>query len=96
MRKVGLETILSANNNLEVSVQTVFKAAAIAVFGATLVAGCTDNQGVNAATGALAGAAVGSQLGSGSGTTAATLAGAAIGATVGANACGGQNQPPCS
>ena len=50
------------------------------------VSGCTDNQGINAATGGLAGAAVGSQIGQGSGRTAATLAGAAIGTAVGANA----------
>ncbi|MTH78571.1 glycine zipper 2TM domain-containing protein [Paracoccus aestuariivivens] len=48
------------------------------------LAGCTDNQGVNAGTGALVGAAVGNQVGSGSGKTAATLAGAAVGAQVGA------------
>lgn len=62
--------------------------------GAGLTA-CTNNQGVNAASGALVGAAAGNQIGSGSGRTAATLAGAAVGAQVGANACGGQNQPPC-
>ncbi|MFH5774373.1 glycine zipper 2TM domain-containing protein [Paracoccus sp. NGMCC 1.201697] len=49
------------------------------------LAGCSDNQGVNAASGALVGAAVGNQIGSGSGRTAATLAGAAVGAQVGAN-----------
>lgn len=48
-------------------------------------AGCTNSQGVNAATGGLVGAAVGSQFGSGSGKTAATLGGAAVGATIGAN-----------
>jgi uncharacterized protein YcfJ len=46
---------------------------------------CTDNQGINAATGGLAGAAVGSQIGGGSGKVAATLGGAAIGASIGAN-----------
>ncbi|MBW0157562.1 glycine zipper 2TM domain-containing protein [Sedimentimonas flavescens] len=50
------------------------------------VAGCTNDQGINAATGALAGAAVGSQIGGGKGSTAATLAGAAIGTAIGANA----------
>ncbi|AYF03090.1 glycine zipper 2TM domain-containing protein [Paracoccus yeei] len=63
------------------------KMTAIAVLmlvGAGSVAGCTDNQGVNAGTGALVGAAVGNQVGSGSGRTAATLAGAAVGAQVGA------------
>jgi outer membrane lipoprotein SlyB len=49
-------------------------------------AGCTDNQGINAATGGLLGAAVGSQVGGGSGRTAATLAGAAAGTAIGANA----------
>lgn len=56
---------------------------AAACFG--MLAGCTDNQGVNAASGALVGAAVGNQLGSGKGRTAATLVGAAVGAQVGAN-----------
>ena len=51
-----------------------------------VVAGCTDNQGINAATGGLAGAAVGSQVGSGSGRTAAMLGGAAVGTVIGANA----------
>lgn len=50
-----------------------------------LFAGCTDNQGVNAATGALVGAAAGQAVGGGSGRTAATLVGAAVGAQVGAN-----------
>lgn len=59
------------------------------------LAACSNNQGVNAASGALVGAAVGNQFGSGGGKTAATLAGAAIGAQAGANACGGANQPPC-
>lgn len=59
------------------------------VFAAVLSLGalsaCSDNQGVNAASGALVGAAVGNQVGSGSGRTAATLVGAAAGAQVGAN-----------
>jgi len=50
------------------------------------LAGCTNDQGINAATGALAGAAVGSQLGGGKGTAATTLAGATIGTAIGANA----------
>ncbi len=50
------------------------------------VAGCTDNQDVNAVTGALVGAAAGNQVGSGSGKVAATLIGGAVGAQVGANA----------
>jgi uncharacterized protein YcfJ len=50
-----------------------------------LLTACTDNQGINAATGGLAGAAVGSQIGGGSGKVAATLGGAAIGASIGAN-----------
>ncbi len=45
---------------------------------------CTDNQGVNAATGALGGAAVGSLIGNGSGRTAAMLGGAAVGGVIGA------------
>jgi uncharacterized protein YcfJ len=57
----------------------------VALAGAGAVAGCSDNQGVNAATGALVGAAAGNQIGSGSGRTAATLLGAAAGAQVGAN-----------
>ena len=73
------------------------KITAVAISVATLLAGCSSNQGVNAASGGLAGAAVGSQIGSGSGNTAAILAGAAIGAQVGANqpTCGQPNQPPC-
>ena len=50
------------------------------------IAGCTDNQGINAATGGLAGAAVGSQFGGGQGRVAATLGGAAIGTAVGGRA----------
>ena len=46
---------------------------------------CSDNQGINSATGGLAGAAVGSQIGSGSGRTTAILAGAAAGTAIGAN-----------
>ncbi|MFP3384014.1 MULTISPECIES: glycine zipper 2TM domain-containing protein [Tritonibacter] len=58
-----------------------------ALFAASVfVAGCSDNQDINAVTGALAGAAVGNQVGSGSGKTAATLIGGAVGAQVGANA----------
>ena len=49
------------------------------------LAACTNNQGINAATGGLAGAAVGSQVGGGSGRTTAILAGAALGTAVGAN-----------
>nr|WP_243645042.1 glycine zipper 2TM domain-containing protein [Rhodovulum euryhalinum] len=51
-----------------------------------VMAGCTDDRNINAATGALTGAAVGSQIGSGSGRTAAALAGAAAGTAIGANA----------
>jgi uncharacterized protein YcfJ len=58
-------------------------AAFVALAAAT---GCTDNQGINAATGALGGAALGSAVGNGSGKTAAMLTGAAIGGVVGANA----------
>ncbi len=58
----------------------------VALFAASIgAAGCTNSQGVNAATGGLVGAAVGNQFGSGSGKTAATLGGAAVGATIGAN-----------
>lgn len=56
-----------------------------ALTAAAALAGCTDNQGVNAATGGLAGAAVGSQIGDGDGQVAATLGGAAIGAAIGGN-----------
>ncbi len=58
---------------------------AVAFAASVGAAGCTDSQGVNAATGGLIGAAVGNQFGSGSGRTAATLGGAAVGATIGAN-----------
>ncbi len=54
--------------------------------GSAFMAGCTDNQDVNALSGALVGAAAGSQVGSGSGKVAATLVGGAVGAQVGANA----------
>lgn len=59
--------------------------------GAALVAmvtltACTDNQGVNAATGALGGAAVGSLIGNGNGRTAAMLGGAAVGGVLGGRA----------
>lgn len=53
--------------------------------GLGLLAGCTNDQGINSATGALVGAAAGQAVGEGRGRTAATLAGAAIGAQVGAN-----------
>lgn len=53
--------------------------------GVGLIAGCTDNQGVNATSGALIGAAAGQAVGNGSGRTAATLVGAAVGAQIGAN-----------
>lgn len=58
----------------------------ISMAGLVAMAGCTDSQEINAATGALAGAAVGSQFGAGKGSTAAALLGAAAGAAVGANA----------
>ncbi|PXW81258.1 glycine zipper 2TM protein [Ruegeria sp. P4] len=59
----------------------------VALFASALaVAGCTDNQDINAVSGALVGAAVGNQVGSGSGKTAATLVGGAVGAQLGANA----------
>lgn len=61
----------------------VYATAAVLSFG--LLAGCTDSQQINAATGALVGAAAGQAIGSGSGRTAATLVGAAVGAQVGAN-----------
>ncbi len=57
----------------------------VVVAGVGLFSGCTDNQGVNAASGALIGAAAGSAVGNGSGKTAATLVGAAVGAQIGAN-----------
>lgn len=57
--------------------------AAVMSFG--LLAGCTDSQEINAASGALVGAAAGQAFGSGTGRTAATLVGAAVGAQVGAN-----------
>jgi uncharacterized protein YcfJ len=57
--------------------------AATLATSASLLTGCTDNQGINAATGGLAGAAVGSQVGGGSGRVAATLGGAAIGSAIG-------------
>jgi outer membrane lipoprotein SlyB len=57
----------------------------VVVAGVGLLAGCTDNQGVNAASGALIGAAAGSAVGNGSGKTAATLVGAAVGAQIGAS-----------
>ena len=56
-------------------------------FAASVVvlAGCTNDPQINAATGGLAGAAIGTQIGSGSGRTAAILGGAAVGTAVGAN-----------
>ena len=66
------------------TIQSLGIAGAVAALLA--LAACTDNQGINAATGTLAGAAVGSQFGSGQGRTAATLAGAAAGTAIGANA----------
>lgn len=60
-------------------------AAASAVAALIALTACTDNQGINAATGGLAGAAVGSRIGQGSGRTAATLAGAALGTAIGGN-----------
>lgn len=59
--------------------------AVVMLAGLGALAGCSDDQGINAGTGALLGAAAGSQVGSGSGRTAATLAGAAIGTQIGAN-----------
>ena len=53
--------------------------------GTLALAGCTNDQNINAGTGALAGAAVGSQIGGGSGRTTAILAGAAAGAAIGGN-----------
>lgn len=47
------------------------------------LAACTNNPGINAATGGLAGAAIGSQVGEGDGRVAATLGGAAIGTAIG-------------
>lgn len=59
--------------------------AATLAAGLGLLAGCTNDQGTNAATGALIGAAAGQAVGEGRGRVAATLAGAAIGTQVGAN-----------
>ena len=59
---------------------------AMVTLSGAIVLGCTDNQGINAATGGLLGAAAGSQIGQGSGRTAATLAGAAVGTAIGGNA----------
>lgn len=59
--------------------------AATLAAGLSLLAGCTDNQSANTATGALVGAAAGQAVGQGRGRTAATLAGAAIGTQVGAS-----------
>jgi uncharacterized protein YcfJ len=62
-----------------------YAVATAAAMSLGLLAGCTDNQQINAASGALIGAAAGQAVGSGTGRTAATLVGAAIGAQVGAN-----------
>lgn len=59
--------------------------AVVLAAGFGLLAGCTNDQGINSATGALVGAAAGQAVGEGRGRTAATLAGAAVGAQVGAN-----------
>ena len=48
----------------------------------TAVAGCTENKGVNAATGAVVGGAVGNAVSGGS--AVGTVAGGALGAAVGA------------
>ncbi|AUM74588.1 glycine zipper 2TM domain-containing protein [Paracoccus jeotgali] len=58
--------------------------AVVAAMSIFALAGCSDNQGINAGTGALIGAAAGNQIGKGSGRTAATLVGAAVGTQVGA------------
>lgn len=62
------------------------KLTSVAVFAASigLLAACTNDPQINAATGALAGAAVGSKVGSGR--TAAMLGGAAAGTVLGGNA----------
>jgi uncharacterized protein YcfJ len=59
--------------------------AAIMLASIGLVAGCSSNQDLNAASGVLIGAAAGQAVGSGSGRAAATLVGAAVGAQIGAN-----------
>ena len=63
--------------------KTTLAVAATACFA--VLAGCTNDPQINAATGGLAGAAIGTQIGSGSGRTAAILGGAAVGTAVGAN-----------
>ncbi|MBE9638193.1 hypothetical protein [Salipiger mangrovisoli] len=55
-----------------------------ALIAGTLFGGCSDNQGINAATGGLAGAAIAHEV-SGGNKTAAALGGAAIGTAIGAN-----------
>jgi uncharacterized protein YcfJ len=58
---------------------------AVVIVAVTAVASCTNDPGINAATGGLVGAAVGSQFGEGRGRTAATLGGAAAGMAIGGN-----------
>ncbi|WP_353472216.1 hypothetical protein PVT71_13025 [Salipiger sp. H15] len=55
--------------------------AGVLIAGA-LTGACTDNQGINAATGGLAGAAIAHEV-SGGNRTAAALGGAAIGTAIG-------------
>lgn len=63
-----------------------FSVPAALLAGAVVIAGCTNDPQINAATGGLAGAAVGTQIGQGSGRTAAILGGAAVGTAVGGSA----------
>ena len=65
--------------------RTFVKVGVVLAAGIGLLAGCTDSQQANTATGALIGAAAGQAVSEGRGRTAATLAGAAVGAQVGAN-----------
>ncbi|MGY6704253.1 glycine zipper 2TM domain-containing protein [Roseinatronobacter sp.] len=58
---------------------------AVFVAGLGVLAGCTNDPQINAATGGLVGAAAGTQVGSGSGRTAAILGGAAAGTVIGGN-----------
>ena len=62
----------------------------IAMVGAVMLvlatSACTNNQGVNAATGAVIGGVIGNQLGNGSGKKVATILGVGAGAAIGANA----------
>ncbi|WP_226627143.1 hypothetical protein [Alloyangia pacifica] len=53
-----------------------------ALIAGALTGACTDNQGINAATGGLAGAAIAHEV-SGGNKTAAALGGAAIGTAIG-------------